>query len=677
MPEARAGRIADNDAVDPTTDEPVPIGEISLAEDTPREKSDAGERDCVGGRHDGRRGKDDDDAGSAPTTIVTRTVDGSGNNTDYADWGATHQQIIRLAPADYEDGWGEMVTDRPNARAISNAVAQQTEDEPNSFGISDFFWAWGQFIDHDLDLTEAVAGGEDASIIAPLGDEIAVIPFTRVTPIDGTGLDAPREYENEITAFMDASMVYGSDEDTAAALRTGAYLLLQDNGLLVETESGVLAGDVRAAENIALTSLHTLFAREHNRWVDELAAEDPDLTEDALFDAARMRVEAEIQAITYNDWLPILLGDGALDAYRGYDPDVNPGISVEFSTAAFRFGHTLLSSDLSRLNEDGSEISAGAIALRDAFFNPTAIAENGGIDPILRGLGDQTAQELDTHVVEDVRSFLFAEGSAFGLDLASLNIQRGRDLGVAAYNDLREALGLSRAESFDDITSDEDLADTLAGIYGDVDLVDAWVGGLAEDAFGGGMVGELFATIIIDQFERIRAGDALWSEAGQFDPAELAALWDTTLADVIEANTDIDAIQQEVFYAYDRQAGTEANEELTGTDGRDLLLGLGGDDTLNGGAGDDQLEGGDGADLFMFIGDFGHDVIGDFGEGDSVLIDLYGGGEGGPDGNRGSGPHLPSLVQDGDDVVLELRNGSSITWLDATVNQIEDDIDVI
>ncbi|MEM7024786.1 MAG: peroxidase family protein [Pseudomonadota bacterium] len=602
--------------------------------------------------------------------MVARTIDGTGTNTDYADWGATHQQLLRLSFADYEDGIGEIVTDRPNPREISNAIAAQTEDEPNSFGISDFFWAWGQFIDHDMDLTEAVVGGEDASILAPFGDEIAVIPFTRVTQIDGTGVDTPREFENEITAYLDASMVYGSDTETAAALRDGAYMLLDENGELIQTDTGVLAGDVRAAENIALTSLHTLFAREHNRWVDILAAEDPSLTEEDLFNAARMRVEAEIQAITFNDWLPILVGEDAIAAYDGYDASVNPGISVEFSTAAFRFGHTLLSSDLSRLNEDGSTISAGAIALRDAFFNPSAIIEDGGIDPILRGLGDQTAQELDTHVVEDVRSFLFAEGSAFGLDLASLNIQRGRDLGVPAYNDLREALGLARAETFDDITSDEDLADALAAIYGDVDLVDAWVGGLAEDAHGDGMIGELFATIIIDQFTRLRDGDAFWSEAGNFSDADLTALWDTTLADVIEANTDVDAIQQEVFYAYDRQAGTDGADDLTGSDGRDLLLGLAGDDTLNGGAGDDQLEGGDGADLFVFEGDFGHDIIGDWDRGDEVIIDVAGPGPQGP-GN------LPPLLQDGADVVLTLTNGSSITWLNTTINQLDNDIDFV
>lgn len=151
-------------------------------------------------------------------------------------------------------------------------------------------------------------------------------------------------------------------------------------GLLPRDENGgVLAGDVRAGENVALTSLHTLFAREHNRIVEELARIDPDLGDDELYDAARQRVETEVQAITYNEFLPLLLGENAIGAYQGYDPSVDPGISVEFSTAAFRFGHSLLSAEIERIDEDGSTIAAGNLALRDAFFSPDEIAENGGI----------------------------------------------------------------------------------------------------------------------------------------------------------------------------------------------------------------------------------------------------------------------------------------------------------
>ncbi|MEM7446312.1 MAG: peroxidase family protein [Pseudomonadota bacterium] len=648
-----------------------------------------GGRGGRGGGNDQGGGKGGRPPPDGVSEIVERPVDGSGTNAKYEGWGAVGQHLLRLAPADYEDGVGEMVADRPNPREISNAISAREGDMPNSKGASDLLWVWGQFIDHDLDLSEGGAT-EYAPIAVPTGDAwfdpdgdgTAEIPFFRVDYADGSGVDSAREHENEITSFLDASMVYGSNAETAEALRgDGGKLLLDASDLLVQTTDGVLAGDVRAAENAALTSMHTLFAREHNWWVDQLAAEDPNLTDDELYLAARMRVEAEIQAITYNEFLPIIVGEGAIDAYRGYDKNVNPGISVEFSTAAFRFGHSLLSSELQRLNEDGSPISVGALALRDAFFNPDVIGDNGGIDPLLRGLAAGTANELDVHVIDDVRNFLFGEPGDGGLDLVSLNIQRGRDLGVASYNDLREALGLSRAQSFSDVTSDAELAQKLQEIYGDVDLLDAWVGGLAEDAYGGGMVGELFATVIIDQFERVRDGDPYWSEAGALSVVEVDALWDTSLGDIIERNTDIGAIQDEVFFAFDRIGGMDGSDTLEGGGNRDLLLGQagadilrgnGGDDqlegdegadTLIGGAGDDILKGGAGPDTFMFGRNSGKDTITDLAADDIIQLDDVG-----RRFDLGK-----ALKQVGDDVELKLGGGDSVLLENTTLDELTPD----
>lgn len=632
----------------------------------------------AGSGSDGRRD------GEEVTLLDPRPIDGTGSNAEQPDWGAAGQTLLRLGEARYADGIGEVSEDLPNAREISNAVVQQSEDEPNSFGLSDLFWAWGQFLDHDIDLTEA-GETEFSPIAVPAGDPAfdpegegdAIIPFFRVDPVEGTGETTPREFENEITAFIDASMVYGSDAETAEALRAeGGKLIVDDEGLLPVTEDGnVLAGDVRAGENVALTSMQTLFAREHNRWVDKLAKQDPSLSDDELYQAARQMVEAEIQAITYNEFLPLLVGEDAIAAYEGYDPTVNPGISVEFSTAVFRLGHSLLSPEIQRLEEDGSVIAAGNLSLRDAFFAPEEIAENGGIDPILRGLADGTAQELDTQIVEDVRSALFGAPGEGGLDLAVLNIERGRDLGVPAYNDLREAVGLTRAEDFADITSDAALAAALEEVYGDVDLVDAWIGGLAEDPTGGGIVGELFATVIIDQFERLRDGDPFWSEDADLPEDQLEALWDTSLADVIERNSDIGSIQENAMLAHNRIGGTDGDDALTGTVASDLILGLEGNDlltggesadqleggrgqdSLNGGEGNDLLIGGQGDDSFIFTGAFGDDVIADFSSGrneeDLILVesDLF----------ATEDDILGAAVQDGEDTVVDFGAAGSIT----------------
>jgi len=161
--------------------------------------------------------------------------------------------------------------------------------------------------------------------------------------------------------------------------------------------------------------------------------------------------------VTYKEFLPLLLGDNALEAYEGYDASVNAGIANEFSTAAYRFGHTMLSPQLLQVGDDGT---TEAIALRSAFFNPT-LATESGIDSLLKGLASQVAQEVDNLVVDDVRNFLFGPPGSGGFDLASLNIQRGRDHGLASYNNVREALGLGAIADISEITSNEALQDDL------------------------------------------------------------------------------------------------------------------------------------------------------------------------------------------------------------------------
>ncbi len=415
-------------------------------------------------------------------------------------------------------------------------------------------------------------------------------------------------YKNEITAFIDASNIYGSDEETLEQLRdAGGKFKIQDGLLLPDGEGGVLTGDVRAAENIALTSMHTLFVREHNWWVDKLAVQGPWLSSDALFDGARARVEAEMQAVTFNEFLPALVGERAVPSYTGYDQNVDPGISAEFSVAAYRLGHTLLSPEIERHNEDGTEIDGGDLALRYAFFNNAEIQENGGIAPILRGVSEGAAQAYDTMLVEDVRSFLFGPPGAGGFDLASLNIQHGRDIGIPTYNDMREAIGLSPAEDFAGITSDQDTAVRLEAAYGDVNLVDLWVGGLAEDRINGGLLGETFSAIVVDQFSRIRDGDRFWRQADRFAPQEEAALWSTTLSDIVLRNTEIEYLQRDVFTAYHRIGGSEGRDRIAGTGDGDLLIGFGGNDRLAGRAGDDELFGGDGNDIL--VGGAGSDIL--------------------------------------------------------------------
>lgn len=551
----------------------------ALAADEPAALSDElapppGDADASPNRPGGGSSRPGPEPEPGPPPV--RSIDGTDNNLQHVDWGSAGIQLLRMASPEYSDGIAEPAgVDRASAREISNLVAAQSESILNDRGLTDLVWQWGQFLDHDIDLTGSAEPAEAFPIEVPAGDPF-FDPFgtgTQTIGLNRSVYDAstgdesgdPRQQLNQITAFIDGSNVYGSDGERADALRTfeGGRLKTSEGELLPFNEDGLenaggpssdlfLAGDVRANEQAGLTAMHTLWVREHNRIADEIAARDPQLSDEQIYQRARAIVIAEMQAITYNEFLPALLGRDALRPYQGYDPTVNPGISNAFSTAAYRFGHSMLSPELLRLDGDGNVIDEGHLALRDAFFNTAALTELG-IDSLLRGLASQQAQEIDSQLVDDVRNFLFGPPGSGGFDLASLNIQRGRDHGLANFNQIRIEMGLAPIDSFADITSDPALQAALAEAYdGNVDNVDAWVGGLAEDHYVGASMGETNRAVLIDQFERLRDGDRFWYQR-VFSGRQLEMIENTTLRQVIARNTDIDNLQPNVFFMPEAQ----------------------------------------------------------------------------------------------------------------------------
>lgn len=372
----------------------------------------------------------------------------------------------------------------------------------------------------------------------------------------------PRQQITEISAYLDGSMVYGSDEARARALRTfqGGQLKTSAGNLLPLNTGGLanandahffpddqlfLAGDVRANENPELASIQTLFVREHNQLAAAISAANPRLTDEQVYQRARRIVIAEIQVVTYREFLPALLGPSPLRRYTGYNPDVNAGMATEFTTAAFRIGHTLVNDDIEFLDNDGGEIADG-LELAFAFFNPQPLKQLGP-DSILKYLATDVAQEVDTQIVPGLRDFLFGPPGAGGLDLASLNIQRGRDHGLADYNTVRRAYGMPPAKDISEITKNPALQASLTALYGDVKSMDLWVAGLAEDHVPGSSVGPTFRRILVDQFERSRDGDSNWYERSFFG-RQLAALNATRLSDIIRRNTGITKLQDNVFF---------------------------------------------------------------------------------------------------------------------------------
>jgi hypothetical protein len=505
-----------------------------------------------------------------------RSYDGSGNNLANPMWGAAGTPLLRKASPAYADGiLSPAGATRLGARDISNAVAAQLQLVPNSRQMSDWVFQWGQFIDHDLDLTIGASPEEPFPIPIPAGDPIfdptntgtQIMPFNRskYDPSSGTGVGNPRQQINEITSYIDGSMVYGSDESRATALRSmnGGRLLTSAGDLLPFNTMGLpngtgghpdptlffVAGDVRANEQVGLTAVHTLLLREHNRVADELAQENPGWTDEQIYQRARKIVGAEIQVITYQEFLPALLGPYAPGVHGSYDPQIDGSVANEFSTAFFRVGHTMLSHQLMRMQNDGTPAPGGHIPLRDAFFQPVNIPTPADLDYLLKGLAMQQQQEVDNMIVDDVRNFLFGEPAAGGFDLAALNIQRGRDHGLPDYNSLRMAYGLTPVNTFEEISSDPTVQLLLESVYASVNDIDPWVGALAEDHLPGTGAGALIVAALVDQFTRSRDGDRFWYRNDpDFSAKTIAALEDMTLSRIIRLNSGITHLQANVFF---------------------------------------------------------------------------------------------------------------------------------
>ena len=638
--------------------------------------------------------------------VEFRTIDGSNNNLTNPEYGSKGSSLLDKVPLDYGDEISSPAgEDRTNPRIVSNAVGEQTEDSPSPKGLTNLIWAFGQFIDHDLDLVpESEVLNE---IPVPRGDPhldpgntgSVVIPIHESQQIEGTGtsIDNPTQLANAITSWLDGSNIYGSDEERAEFLRMGQKGKLKvssgnllpfndgtqanDNPRGSDPSSLFLGGDVRANENSVLASMHTLFVREHNRLADSLAQAHPTWNDEQLYQRAREINIAQYQNIIYNEYLPSLLGDNTISNYDGYDSSVDPHIARIFANAAFRFGHSQLSSEILRLDPEGKELPEGSLTLAEVFFQPVSVVQETGIDPIVRGIASSLSQDIDTKVIDDVRNLLFGGASgAIGRDLLAINIQRGRLNGVADYNTVRQAYGLSRVTSFSQITSNTELQSQLRSVYDNVNDIDAIIGLLAEDKSDGAAVGQTLGIILADQFTALRDGDRFYYE-NTFSNLEIAEIQQVTLSTIIRRNTDTTVIQDNAFSLINE--GSRGNDILTGGLGSDTISGDNGNDQIFGKSGDDLLNGGNGKDLLY--GDDGDDLL-NGGNGKDLLYggdgnDVLNGGKGkdllyGGDGNdqfviaKGTTSANQDIIRDYQDEIdkFDLTGGLTFGSLDIVDN---------
>ena len=550
-----------------------------------------------------------------PYLWLFRSIDGTCNNLREPILGASSTEFRRMINAEYADGVdslrgglqarnsplvggiGAFVPPVPSARLISKTISfRNNSDEEQPF--THILMQWGQFLDHDMDLSpelEPVPECEDCEfteVCEPIhvaDDDPAFgvgtlqngncLRFARSLPACGMGRPGelpPREQLNDITSFIDASQVYGSNEIVGTAVRKFEDGLLlegmkfpnkptlpidkDDNVACLNAEDCFLAGDARANEQISLTIMHTLWFREHNRLARELKRINPFWNDERFFQEARKIVGALIQKITYDDYLPKVLGQATFDKiigpYTEYDPRLNPGIPNSFATAAYRYGHSLVRPAFNRLGSNFRSIGKGPLQLVDAFFNPDQFKMSMGTDPITRGLVTDNALKYDAFLNSVLTTQLFAGKNRAGMDLAALNIQRGRDHGLPPY--------LTWVSFCDRLFPNLGVAPEFEGqlnlvrfleLYGSLDTVDLWIAGLAEKRLPGAFFGATFACIFGDTFLNVRDGDRFWHEkAGVFTPNQLVEIKKGTLSRIICDNSDnINDIQRDAFLSNQRR----------------------------------------------------------------------------------------------------------------------------
>ena len=537
------------------------------------------------------------------TVNLYRTIDGTCNNLMEPLFGSTGRALRRLVPPHYEDGIsslrgnlqaqdefsiGPFVPPSPSARLISDTVIRDLPREEVS--LSHLLMQWGQFLDHDFGLTpelepeEECEGCHFSDICQPIQVPGQDEAFGRDTPNNGNCLPfrrsisvpqeeyLPQQQINDVTSYIDGSMVYGSTDSVARALRKfeGGLLLegeRNNNGMaslpidgndLVQCPDNnncFLCGDVRCNEQISLTVMHTLWFREHNRCARELASINPFWNDERLYQTCRKIVGALIQKITYQDFLPKILGEETISEYiglySGYDDTIDATIPNSFSAAAFRFGHSLIQAEFNRLDSDYAPISTGALNLVDAFMSPDQFETSNGTDPIARGWVSDNARKSDEFLNSVLTTRLFEPDEMTpGMDLAALNIQRGRDHGLPPYSVYREFC-LEKFGKNPNIRNRVTFVNFLR-LHGSVENADLWLAGLAERRLSrDGLLGATFTCIFALTFNGLREGDRFfWLNPGVFTRNQRNSINKHSIARVICDNSDgITSIQPDAFLA--------------------------------------------------------------------------------------------------------------------------------
>ncbi|XP_055848468.1 uncharacterized protein LOC129913692 [Episyrphus balteatus] len=534
-----------------------------------------------------------------PASQRYRTHDGTCNNRRRLRWGSAQMPFNRFLPPEYGDGVDSIRGSveggsLSSARFVSLLVHGAREGEAP---LTLMIVQWGQLLDHDMTSTAqprsingsvpSCCGSKDFHplcfpIKVPLDDpwlaplKVRCLEFLRSAPAQRRDCVLSwREQTNQVTSYIDASPIYSSNaktSDNARIFRNGLLIYGRGDPADDVCMRGAIAhqcirsGDGRSGEQPGLLALHHVWVGEHNRIAMELSILNPHWSDEKVYQETRRIIGALFQHITFREFLPIVLGREVCKLfdlelvksgyYTGYDANINPSVSNAFAAAAFRFGHSLVQNTYMRCDRNHNFINNN-VTLHEEFQQGD-IGTAGSLHRLLRGLAAQKALKRDEFITPELTNHLFqTPGFPFGLDLAAINIQRGRDHGVAPYTAWRQPCGLSAINSWDDLSNivGPESAKRISHAYRNVHDIDLFVGGIAERPVIGGLVGPTFACIIAQQFSNARKGDRFWYENSGFEssftPAQLNSLRHVSLSSVLCRAINGGTLQPYVFLPND------------------------------------------------------------------------------------------------------------------------------
>ncbi|XP_045169886.2 heme peroxidase 2-like isoform X2 [Mercenaria mercenaria] len=464
-----------------------------------------------------------------PINDIYRTLDGSCNNLYNWEWGMADRIQSGYLYAEYDNDGAPRTTGTnggtlPNARKISQIMHEAAATPEVDAARSLFCMQFGQFAAHDMVLTEHATKPDGSSLKCCGEDAGNAECFTIIVPADDNhfktgecfdfarskarlGCNGVREQVNSQSAYFDLSMVYGVTKEESDSLRTLTDGLMktvlgklpkdEDDKLCklsmpsdAENYYCTIAGDARVNEQPGLTSLHTIWTREHNRIAKILKVKHPSWTDEELFQESRKINIAQWQHVVYNEYLPVTVGLTALQNYGidvapagyfkdTYDYTVDATIRNEFAAAIFRFGHSLIS-DFIALAQVDDEAIIQQEKLEQNFDEPLLYHSNShkGTDNILKWTSDTPCLQADRKLQPSVQKMLFFDAAINkSRDLAALNIQSHPD---------------------------------------DVDL---FTGQMSEIRLSGSQLGPTGQCLFMEQFKRLRDGDRFFYERYTSNPS--------------------------------------------------------------------------------------------------------------------------------------------------------------